>query len=70
MFDPGKFSKAFLIVMNDHKRFIYLFKENVLKSYGIFAYANFKYRCSLSKHVYAQKACLIKTNLPDLFLAG
>ncbi len=45
MFDPSKFSMAFLIVMNDYKGLIYLFKENVLKSYGIFACANFKSRC-------------------------
>jgi len=37
VFDPCKFSKAFLITMNDHKRLINLFKENVLKSYSIFA---------------------------------
>ena len=45
MFDPSKFSKAILIAMNDHKGFIYIFKENVLKSYGIFACGNFKSRC-------------------------
>jgi len=31
VFDPNKFSKACLIIMNDHKRLIYLYKENVIK---------------------------------------
>jgi hypothetical protein len=37
VFDPSKFFKVFLIVMNEHKMLINLFKENVLKSCGIFA---------------------------------